>query len=93
MRCVSVGSAITMPKHSLKNTLASKSLSITKLSSLTDKSTTHVAEMMLLGSFMGVIQCIKDLNDHSSADEEIINLCKKIQDAQEKNIEKLKNFL
>ena len=64
-----------------------------KMSTLTDKSTEHVTEMMLLGSFMGIIQCIKDLNDYSSADEEIINLCNKIKDTQEKNIEKLKNFL
>lgn len=64
-----------------------------KMSTIADKTTTHIAEMMLLGSFMGIIQCIKDLNDHPNADEEIINLCKKIQDAQQKNIEKLKNFL
>ena len=64
-----------------------------KMSTLTDKSTTHVAEMMLLGSFMGTIQCVKDLTEHSSANEEIIALCKKLQDLQEKNIQNLKNYL
>lgn len=64
-----------------------------KMSTLTDKSTTHVAEMMLLGSFMGTIQCVKDLTEHSSANEEILNLCKKLQDLEEKNIQNLKNYL
>ena len=42
-----------------------------KMATLTDKSTTHTAEMLLLGTFMGMIQCVKDLNDHPSANEEI----------------------
>ena len=64
-----------------------------KMSTLTDKSTTHVAEMLLLGTFMGMIQCIKDLADHPSANEEIIHLCKRLQELENKNIENLKNFL
>ena len=64
-----------------------------KMSTLTDKSTTHVAEMLLLGTFMGMIQCIKDLGDHPSADEEIVHLCKKLEELEEKNIENLKNYL
>lgn len=64
-----------------------------KMSTLTDKSTTHIAEMMLLGTFMGTIQCVKDLTEHSSANEEILNLCKKLQDLEEKNIQNLKNYL
>lgn len=64
-----------------------------KMSTLTDKTTTHIAEMMLLGTFMGTIQCIKDLTDYGTANEEIVNLCKKLQDLEEKNIGSLKNFL
>lgn len=64
-----------------------------KMSTLTDKSTTHVSEMLLLGTFMGTIQCLKDLADHASADEEILNLCKKLLELEEKNIESLKTYL
>ena len=64
-----------------------------KMSTLTDKTTTHSAQMLLLGTFMGTLQCIKDLVDYSDADEEIINLCKKLLELEEKNIESLKTFL
>ena len=64
-----------------------------KMSTLTDKSTTHIAEMLLFGTFMGVITCIKDRNEHSGASQEIINLLEKLQALQEKNIESLKAYL
>lgn len=64
-----------------------------KMSTLADKSTTHISEMLLLGTFMGTIQCLKDLADHANADDEILNLCKKLLEIEEKNIESLKTFL
>lgn len=64
-----------------------------KISTLADKSTTHVSEMLLLGTFMGTIQCLKDLADHASANEDILNLCKKLLEVEEKNIESLKTYL
>lgn len=64
-----------------------------KLSTLTDKSTTHVTEMLLLGTFMGIITCIKDETEHAGANEEILNLLKKLRALEEKNIESLKVFL
>ena len=47
-----------------------------KMSTLTDKSTSHVSEMLLLGTFMGVVDCIKNLNESPTANEEIISLYK-----------------
>ncbi len=64
-----------------------------KMSTLTDKSTTHIAEMLLLGTFMGTLTCIKDQAEHSQADEEILNLSKKLLNLQEENIEKFKTYL
>ena len=63
------------------------------MSTLADKSTTHVSEMLLLGTFMGTVQCLKDLADHASANEDILNLCKKLLEVEEKNIESLKTYL
>lgn len=60
---------------------------------LTDKSTTHIAEMMIQGSNMGVIDAIKHLNECEGADQEIRNLMEKLQKFEEHNIEKLKAFL
>lgn len=64
-----------------------------KMSTLTDKSTTHIAEMLLFGTFMGVITCIKDRNEHSGASQEIVNLLEKLQNLEEENIENLKTYL
>ena len=64
-----------------------------KMSTFTDKSTSHVSEMLLLGTFMGVVDCIKNLNEYPTAHEEIIALYKKLQELEQKNIEKLKNYL
>jgi hypothetical protein len=64
-----------------------------KLSTLTDKSTTHITEMLLIGTFMGVITCLKDESQHAGASEEILNLLKKLRALEEKNIESLKVFL
>lgn len=64
-----------------------------KMSTIADKSTTHIAEMLLLGTFMGTLTCIKDQSDHGSADEEILNLLSKLLKLEESNIETLKTFL
>ena len=64
-----------------------------KLSTITDKSTTHIAEMLLIGTFMGVITCIKNQEEYASADEEILNLLNKLLKLEEKNIETLKTYL
>ena len=34
------------------------------MSTMTDKTTRHIAELMLLGTFMGFVTCIKDQADH-----------------------------
>jgi hypothetical protein len=64
-----------------------------KMSTLCDNSTSHIAEMFLIGSFMGVITCIKDEKEHSRANDEILSLLKKLKSFQENNIEILKSFL
>lgn len=64
-----------------------------KMSTISDKSTTHIAEMLLIGTFMGVLTCIKDQGDHAAADEEILNLLSKLQKLEENNIESLKTYL
>ena len=60
---------------------------------LTDKSATHIAEMMIQGSNMGVIDAIKNLNECEDAEQDIRDLWEKLQKFEEHNIEKLKEFL
>ena len=60
---------------------------------LTDKSTAHIAEMMIQGSNMGVIDAIKNLNDCEDAEQEVRNLMPKLHKSEEHSIDKLKEFL
>ena len=58
-----------------------------------DGSDRHIAEMMITGTTMGIIDAIKSLYDLSNADEEIVKIGKKLQSMQEKYVEDLKVYL
>jgi cytoplasmic iron level regulating protein YaaA (DUF328/UPF0246 family) len=63
------------------------------LQTLTDKSTSHIAEMLIIGSNMGVIQALRSLKKYRDAEEEIVGLMKRLLTTEENNIQQLKNFL
>jgi hypothetical protein len=63
------------------------------LQTLTDKSASHIAEMLVVGSTMGVIQAVRNLRKYRDAEEDIVGLMKRLQTTEENNIEQLKNFL
>lgn len=64
-----------------------------KLSSLTDKSTSHLAEMMVQGSAMGIIDIRKKLNDIAPADVTDVGLGQRLLEMQERNVEEWKTYL
>ena len=64
-----------------------------KLNTLTDKSNSHIAEMMIQGGSMGVIECQKLLNHNPKADQEVKNLLNDFMTMQLNDIEKMKTFL
>jgi ribosomal protein S4E len=63
------------------------------MQTLKDKSTSHLAEMILLGSNMGVIDAIKNIKRYQEAEKDILTLMKKLQRFEESNVEKMKAFL
>lgn len=64
------------------------------LKTLTDKSDTHIAEMLIQGSNMGIIDAAKKINEYeNSAEKNIISLMKKLKKYEEENAEKLKSYL
>ncbi len=63
------------------------------IQTLTDKSVSHLSEMLIIGSVMGIVDTIKKLKDYQDNDYQILNLMKELQILEEKNIEKLKLFL
>lgn len=64
-----------------------------KVTTIFNKTTRHVTEMLLLGTVMGTTQCFKDLHDHKDASKEIIDLCNELLKIQEANFNNLKEFL
>ena len=64
-----------------------------KMSTLTNSTTRHIAELLLLGSFMGVITCIKDEYDHQNVSKELDEIIEKLKSLEKENINKLIYFL
>jgi len=64
-----------------------------KMTTLTNKSTRHIAEMMLLGSVMGTLQCYKDMADYKTANQELLDLAADLLTMQENHFNNLKIFL
>ncbi len=63
------------------------------MSTMTDKSNRKIAELLLLGSFMGYITCIKDASDHKNISPELDEILEKLKDYQKGSIEKLIKYL
>ena len=63
------------------------------LSTLTNKTTRHIAEMMLFGTFMGYITCVKDLYDHKNLSKEIDDILSRLKEFERKNLDSLMSYL
>lgn len=63
------------------------------MSTMMDKTTRHIAELMLLGTFMGILTCYKDQNDHGGTSKELDELIDRLKEFERKNIERLIPFL
>ena len=60
---------------------------------LTDRSPSRIAEMMIQGSTMGTIQMTRRLHSCEAADAEALLLAHKLLRTEENNIEQMKEFL
>jgi hypothetical protein len=63
------------------------------MKTLTDKSPEHIAEMMITGSNMGVIDAIKKIKQCPNAKPGIKGLMEKLRAIEENNLAALKNYL
>ena len=64
-----------------------------QLNTITDKSNSHIAEIMIQGGDMGIIECQKLLNHNPKADSEVKNILTDFMTLQQNNINKMKTFL
>lgn len=63
------------------------------MSTLVNSTTRHIAELMLLGTFMGIVTCYKDQSDHKGVSSELDEILEKLKKLERDNIEKLLPFL
>lgn len=63
------------------------------MGTMMDKSTRNIAEMMLLGTFMGILTCIKDKADHKDISKELDEIMDKLYHFERENIDRLIPFL
>lgn len=64
------------------------------IKTMSDHSPSHIAEMLIQGSNMGMIDATKQINQYEeTAEMDIISLMKRLMKFEEKNIEQLKTFL
>ena len=63
------------------------------MGTITDNSTRHLAELMLIGSVMGTLTCYKTREDHKNASKEVIDLLDELENLEEDNFNELKKYL
>lgn len=63
------------------------------MKTLMDKSSSHIAEMMINGSTMGIIQATRALKNHGDTDKKIVALMERLIETEENNFQQLKKFL
>lgn len=63
------------------------------MQTMIDKTTSHIAEMLILGSNMGIIDATRNINKYKDAEKDIVALMKRLLKLEENNVKKLKEFL
>lgn len=64
-----------------------------KMKTATDKTTRNIADMLIQGSNMGIIEITKALKDFPSAQSDTIALANNFINMQQRNVEELKQYL
>lgn len=63
------------------------------MNTLTDKSPSHIAEMLIIGSNMGIINGIKCIKKYKNAKLGLLQLMNRLVETEENNVQQLKQFL
>lgn len=64
------------------------------MQTLTDHSASHIAKMLIQGSSMGITEAVKKLHQYENdVEKHIKKLMEDLKEYEEKNVEKLKEFL
>lgn len=60
---------------------------------LTNKTSSHISEMLIRGSTMGIIDITKKLREYKDADKEIHDLGNRLLQFEQRSVKELKKFL
>lgn len=83
----------TKPKEVGEMAKMSSSL-MTQMKTMMDSSTSNIAEMMINGNTMGVIEIIRKINQYKeTVQAEYLHLAEKLQKTEESNLSEMKKFL
>ena len=63
------------------------------MKTIMDKSASHISEMMINGSTLGIIQATRALKKYKDTDRNIVLLMEKLIETEENNFQQLKKFL
>jgi len=64
------------------------------MKTMVDKSASHMAEMLILGSVRGIVDCLRRIRQYEGeAEKEIVELMKRLLKFEENNVERLKKYL
>lgn len=63
------------------------------LNTITNKTPSHIAEMLIQGSTMGIIDVTKKLKEYKDVAQDISELADKLLKFEQQNVEELKKFL
>lgn len=63
------------------------------INTLMDKSPSHISEMLIQGSTMGIVDITKRINEYPNADKDIIDLANKLLKFEQNNVEECKKYL
>lgn len=63
------------------------------MQTIRDDSTSHIAQMLIIGSNMGIIDAIRNIKKYQGAEKDIVDLMKGLLKFEENNVKQLKTFL
>ena len=63
------------------------------LNTLVNKTPSHISEMLIQGSTMGIVDITKKIKEYPNADKEILDLANKLLAFEQNNVEECKKYL
>jgi hypothetical protein len=63
------------------------------IQTMADKTSSHIAEMLIIGSNMGIINAVKNIKKYQGAQTNIVSLMERLLKFEENNVQQLKQFL